>query len=321
MTTFRSIQLTGKGAAADVLKMVEQDLREPGPGEVRVKVLCSGVGFTDVIMRRGSYPFAPKVPFTPGYEVVGEMDAAGPSVSGWKRGERVASLTVYRGYAEYAYLDAADLVRVPDGLDPGEVVCLILNYVTAYQMLHRSAQVQPGQVVAITGAAGGVGSALLELGRLAGLGKMYGVASAAKHKAVEALGGIPVDYRGQDFAQVIRAREPQGVDSAYDAIGGSMLGGCHGLVKRGGILVSHGTTSGANSQLKALATFARIGWYLIVPDGRRATFYGITMKYRKDRRPFMEDLPKLMGLLGEGKLKPVLAARLPLDGAVKANEL
>ncbi|HVE84397.1 MAG TPA: medium chain dehydrogenase/reductase family protein [Myxococcales bacterium] len=318
---FRSIQLFGKGSASEVLRPVEQDLRQPGPGEVRVKVLCSGVGFTDVIMRRGSYPYAPKYPFTPGYEVVGEVDALGPGVAGWKAGERVAALTVHRGYAEYAYLDPLDLVRVPDGLDPGEVVCLILNYVTAYQMLHRSAQVQPGQAVVVTGAAGGVGSALLELGRLAGLGKMYGVASAPKHAAVEALGGIPIDYRSQDFVKAIRARQPSGVDSAYDAIGGSMLAGCHALVKRGGVLVSYGSTAGANSQMKALGTFARLGWYFILPDGRRATFYGITMKYRKDRRPFQEDLPRLMALLGEKKLKPVIAARMPLQDAIKANEI
>src|SRR3954471_1278253 len=189
---FRAIQLSGKGAARDVLKLVEQDKRDPGPGEVRVRVLCTGVGFTDVIMRTGNYPYAPKLPFTPGYEVVGEVDAVGSGVSGWKPGDRVAALIVHRGYAEYAYLDPADLVRVPDGLDPGEVVCLILNYVTAYQMLHRSANVRQGQSVVITGAAGGVGSALLELGRLAGLGKMYGVASGPKHAAVEALGGIPI---------------------------------------------------------------------------------------------------------------------------------
>jgi NADPH:quinone reductase-like Zn-dependent oxidoreductase len=316
---FRAIQLVGKGAARDVLKLVEQDVRDPGPGEVRVKVLCTGVGFTDVIMRTGNYPYAPKFPFTPGYEVVGDVDAVGSGVSGWKPGDRVAAITVHRGYAEYAYLDAADLVRVPEGLDPGGVVCLILNYVTAYQMLHRSANVRQGQAVVITGAAGGVGTALLELGKLAGLGKMYAVASAPKHAAVEALGGIPIDYRSQDFAAAIRAREPAGVDAAFDAIGGSMLAGCHGLVRRGGIMVSYGSTGGG--QMKALGTFARIGWYLAVPDGRRATFYGITMKYRKDRGPFQEDLPVLMQQLADKQLKPVIAARMPLADAVKAQEI
>jgi len=318
---FRSIQLIGKGNARDVLKLEEQELRAPGSGEVRVKVLCTGVGYTDVIMRRGNYPFAPKYPFTPGYELVGVVDALGAGVTGWAPGDRVAALTVHRGYAEYAYLDALDLVRMPEGLDPAEVVCLILNYVTAYQMLHRSANVRAGQAVVITGAAGGVGSALLELGRLAELGRMYGVASAPKHKAVEALGGIPIDYRSQDFAAAIRSREPAGVDAAFDAIGGSMLARCHGLVKRGGVLVNYGTTGRADSQVAALGTFARLGWYYILPDGRRATFYGITLKYRKDRSSFKEDLPILMGLLAQKRIKPVIAARMPLEDAVKAQEI
>lgn len=316
---FRAIQLVGKGAARDVLKLVELEKREPVPGEVRVRVLSSGVGATDVIMRRGNYPYAPKYPFTPGYELVGDVDAAGAGVTGWKPGDRVAALTVYRGNAEYAYLDAADLVRVPPSLDPGEVVCLILNYVTAYQMLHRSAEVRAGQSVVITGAAGGVGSALLELGKLAGLGKMYGVASAGKHPAVEALGGIPIDYRSQDWVAAIRAREPAGVDAAFDAIGWSMLGGCHRLVRKGGILVGYGSTGGG--QMKSLGTFARLGWYYVLPDGRRATFYGITLKYRKDRGPLQEDLPKLMELLERRQIKPVIAARMPLEDVAKAQEI
>jgi len=316
---FRAIQLVGKGAARDVLKLVELDKREPGPGEVRVRVLSTGVGFTDVIMRRGNYPYAPKYPFTPGYELVGDVDAVGPGVTGWKPGDRVAALTVHRGYAEYAYIEAADLVRVPPSLDPGEVVCLILNYVTAYQMLHRSAVVRAGQSVVITGAGGGVGSALLELGKLAQLGKMYGVASAGKHKVVEAQGGIPIDYRSQDWVAAIRAREPAGVDAAFDAIGWDMLGGCHRLVRKGGILVGYGSTGGG--QAKSLGTFARLGWYYVLPDGRRATFYGITMKYRKDRGPLHEDLPKLMELLEKKQIQPVIAARMPLADAVKAQEI
>src|SRR5689334_15117159 len=86
---FRAIQLQGTGAARDVLRMVEQDKRDPGPSEVRVKMLCTGVGYTDVIMRGGHYPYAPKFPFTPGYEVVGDVEAVGSGVSGWKPGDRV----------------------------------------------------------------------------------------------------------------------------------------------------------------------------------------------------------------------------------------
>jgi NADPH2:quinone reductase len=189
--------LTGLGGP-EVLKCVEEHLPKPGAGEVRVKILAAGIAFADVLMRRGLYPGTPKFPFTPGYDLVGNIDALGDAVSQFVIGQRVAALTMIGGYSRYTVVPAGRLVPVPDGLDPAEAVSLVLNYVTAYQMLHRVAKLREGQRVLIHAAAGGVGTAALQLGRLAGL-EMFGTASKAKHQLVASLGATPIDYRSESF--------------------------------------------------------------------------------------------------------------------------
>src|ERR671927_266522 len=127
---YKSVVITRKGPP-DVLQVIEKSLRPPAASEVRVRVLYCGVGFTDLIMRYGNYRFAPPIPFVPGYEIVGIVDAVGAEVVGITVGQQVAALTVHGGYAEYIYLRPGELVSVPSGLDPVEAVSLILNYVTA----------------------------------------------------------------------------------------------------------------------------------------------------------------------------------------------
>jgi NADPH:quinone reductase-like Zn-dependent oxidoreductase len=321
---YKSVIITKKGAP-DVLKIVENPLRLPRFDEVRVKVLYTGVGFTDVIMRYGYYAYAPKIPFAPGYEIIGIIDAVGEKVIGVSVGQRVAALTVYGGYAEYIYLPPTELIPAPANLDAVETLSLILNYATAYQMLHRVARVQAGQTVLITGASGGVGNALLQLGKLAGLKRMYGIASEKKRALVEQLGGIPVDYRNENITEFIQSREPQGVDAVFDAIGARSAWSGYRTLRRGGILVSFGMTTavqhGAANNLSTLFGFLLPGILNILPDGRRAVFYGITMLYRKDPKLFRDDLPKLFQLLTEGKIKPVISDVLPLAEAARANEM
>src|SRR5262249_36020075 len=150
------------------------------------------------MMREGVHPETPRLPFTPGWDLVGAVDRLGASVSGIEPGQIVAALPISGAYAEFVCLPQGELVPVPSGLDAAEAVSLILNYVTADQMLHRSAKVKPGQRVLIHGAAGGVGSALLQLGRLAGL-EMYGTCSARGAPTVSDLGGVPIDYQHRDF--------------------------------------------------------------------------------------------------------------------------
>jgi NADPH2:quinone reductase len=186
----------------DALQVVEEACPEPKHGEVRVRVQAAGVSLPDIMARQGIHPETPRVPFTPGWDLVGVVDRLGDGTSGIEPGQIVAAMPIHGAYAEFVCLPQRELVPVPPGLDAAEAVSLILNYVTAYQMLHRSAKVRPGQRVLIHGAAGGVGSALLQLGRLAAL-EMYGTCSSRGEQAVSELGAIPIDYKDQDFAKEI----------------------------------------------------------------------------------------------------------------------
>ncbi|MFO0968627.1 MAG: medium chain dehydrogenase/reductase family protein [Gemmataceae bacterium] len=223
----------------DALQVVEEECPEPKKGEVRVRVLAAGVSLPDVMAREGVHPETPRVPYTPGWDLVGVVDRLGDGVCGIAPGQRVAALPIHGAYAEFICLPQRELVPAPTGLDVAEAVSVILNGITAYQMLHRSAKVKPGQRVLIHGAAGGVGSTLLQLGRLAGL-EMYGTCSARSASAVSDLGGISIDYQHQDFVQEIRRLTNEGVDAVFDSIGGAHIWRSRKALRRGGKVVAYG---------------------------------------------------------------------------------
>ncbi len=181
---YKSVQVSRYGGP-EVLQVVEKDLRPPAAGEVRVKVLAAAVSRPDVTVRRGEAlysgtPLGQKLPFVPGYAVIGDVDAVGEGVRESLLGERVGVLTATGGYTEILYWKSDRLIPIPAELDPAEAVPLILNYIVAYQVMHRSARVKASEKVLIIGASGGIGTALLQLGQLAGL-KMYALASKDKH--------------------------------------------------------------------------------------------------------------------------------------------
>ena len=181
----------------EVLRVVEDGVPRPGPGEVRVRVLAAGVSFTDAQLRAGTYLGVPRPPFTPGYELVGRVEELGAGCSRLRAGDRVAALTAYGAYAECVCVPEAEAVEVPEDLDPARVVSLVLTYMTAYQLLHRMAVVRRGEAVLVHGAGGRVGAAVLELGALAGVG-LYGTASARRPDGGRAArcGGDRLPHRG-----------------------------------------------------------------------------------------------------------------------------
>ena len=210
------VQRTG---GPEVLQVVEDELPAAGTGQARVKILAADVSFSDVNLRRGRFPGAPRPPFSPGYAMVGVVDQLGPKVSEASVGQVVAALTFYGSYGQYIILPARQLVPVPAGVDPAEAVSLVFGYVAAYQMLHRVAHVARGERILVHGAAGGVGTAFLELGHLAGL-VMYGTASKRKHSLVVQLGATPIDYQSEDFvARIADLTDGRGVDAAFDPMG------------------------------------------------------------------------------------------------------
>jgi NADPH:quinone reductase len=314
---YRAVMLTRKGGP-DVLQIVELPMEAPGPGQLRVRVSAAGVGATDVVMLGGSYPFAPKIPFVPGYEVAGTVDAIGAGVTGLELGQRVAALTVYDGFAEFLVREAEHFLPIPDEVSDQDAAAVILNYGTAWQMIHRVAKVSAGQTALVTGAAGGVGTAALQLLRLAGV-KTYGAASEKKHALLRALGATPIDYRRGRLDHLTRALEPEGVDYVFDAVGGANIGPCIGALRKGGLVVGFGFL-GAPGILSKVAMFSNlfVGARL---RGRRGDFYGISALYKKDPRPLREDLPKIFALLAEKKIDPLVSRTFALLEARQAIEL
>ena len=314
------VVITARGGP-EVLELVEEDLITPYAGQVRVKNLASGVAYADVLMRHGLYPGHRPFPFAPGYDIVGEIDALGEGVRNFSVGQRVAALTMIGGYAQYTLVRAAHLVPVPENLDPAEAVSLVLNYVTAYQMLHRFAKLRQGQRLLVHGAAGGVGTAALQLGKIAGL-EMFGTASKPKHELVASLGATPIDYRSENFVERIAQLAPAGVDCVLDPIGGKNWLASYRCLRAGGTLACYGASSAVKEgKLSAGLGFALLGLRKLVPDGKRAYWYNI--KTLRDSHPdwFREDLSKLFALLADRKIQPVIAARLPLREAARANEM
>ena len=317
----------------DALQVVEEACPEPKAGEVRVRVLAAGVSAPDIMMREGIHPETPPVPFTPGWDLVGVVDRLGAGVSGIAPGQIVAALPISGAYAEFVCLPQRELVPVPSGLDPAETVSLVLNYVTAYQMLHRSAKVRRGQRVLIHGAAGGVGTALLQLGRLAGL-EMYGTCSARDASAVSDLGGIPIDYQHQDFVKEIHRQPSEGVDVVFDSIGGSHIWRSRKALCPGGRVVAYGLTGklhggrlasgrpGGRHRFRGIAIFAVyiVGGFLL-PGRRRVVPYSIQTLMRLRRDMFRQDLIVLLDLLKQQKIKPLIAERFPLVEARQAQEV
>src|SRR5919197_6443059 len=218
--------------------IVAEEDRRPGPGEVLVRVLAAGVSYTDAMLRVGSYLGVPKPPFTPGYELVGVVEELGPGCSRLRVGDRIGALTVFGADAERVCVPESGAVAVPEDLDPGEVLSLLFPYMTAYQVLHRTAKAKSGETVLVHGAAGRVGVAALELGALAGL-RLYRTASAGDRANVEALGAVAIDYRNEDFLGRVR-EEAGGVDVVLDSLGGPISLRSFRALRPGGRLVVFG---------------------------------------------------------------------------------
>lgn len=308
----------------EVLKAIQEPICTPEVDEVRVRVQSVGVALADIMRREGLYPMSPKVPFVPGYDAVGIVEEVGDAVDDYVAGDRVAVFFNGTGsYASHVYARVDELVPIPAQIDAAEAAASILNYVTAYQMLHRIAKVAEGERILIHGASGGVGTALLDLGRLAKL-KMYGTASAAKHQVVGAYGAMPINYRAEDFVEVLAQAAPEGMDAVFDPIGGSNWKRSMRTLSTKGRFVGYGYTSvlekdhHANDWVKDWTGTAARG---TTESGNSVYMYSITA-LKKDRLDwFREDVQSVMSLLVAGEIHPLISHRIPLQEAAQAQQL
>ena len=301
------------------LEVVDAPLPTAGAGEVRVRVLASGLEYTDTLIRRHLYPqtASRRPPFVMGYDVIGEIDQIGDSVSGFQLGDHVADMTVLGSNAAFRTLQASGLTKVPAGVDAAEAATLILSWMTAYQLLHRAAKAQPGQRVLVHGAAGAVGQALLVLGSMAGL-QLWGGANGMHATLIRELGATPVDYKREDFTRVL----PGGFDVVFDGIGEDGYHRSFVALKPGGLLCAYGYSAGVQAQRSMLAMLTWIGRLYLwrwLPGGRRAFFFSINAMRLRHPAWFREDLKRLFALLASVAIHPRVAERIPLDKVAEAH--
>ena len=316
----------------EVITTIEEEVPVPKAGEVRIKVLAAGVSLPDVLAREGVHPETPRVPYTPGWDLVGTVDQLGEGVTGFELHQTIAAMPIHGCYAQYVCVPQRKLVTVPTGLDPAEAVALVLNYTTAYQMLHRSAKARRGQRMLVHGASGGVGSAMLQLAKLAGV-EMYGTCSAQAAAVVRELGGIPIDYKNADFVKEIHRLTGDGVDAVFDGIGGDNVWRSREALREGGRVVLYGFQSkmrggrmvsggGGRHPIRESAELGRIivrSWFK--PGRKRLVPYSIQWLMRFKPAWFRQDLQTLLDLLKQGQIKPLIAQRLPLEQARRAQEM
>jgi NADPH:quinone reductase-like Zn-dependent oxidoreductase len=316
----------------EVITVIEEDVPVPAAGEVRVKVSAAGVSLPDVLAREGVHPETPRVPYTPGWDLIGTVDQVGDGVTGFQLGRTVAAMPIHGCYAQYVCVPSRKLVPVRAGLDAAEAVAVVLNYITAYQMLHRSAKARAGQHMLIHGASGGVGTAMLQLAKLAGV-EMFGTCSAEGAAVVRNLGGIPIDYKSADFVKEIHRCIEVGLDAVFDGIGGDNLWRSRDALREGGRVVTYGFQSKMRGGRMASRTEGRhpfreaaeLGWFIVrnwFKPGRKSMVpYSVQWLMRLKPAWFRHDLLTLLNLLEQSKIKPLIAHRLPLEEARHAHEM
>ena len=306
------------------LEVRTSDIPEPGAGQVRVRVETAGVSYGDLLFQRGVVPGGPKIPFVPGCDLTGTVESVGAGVAGLEPGQRVTALVVSDGYSSLVNLPAERLVPVPDGLDPVDVAAVTLNYFIAYQMLHRVAKVRSGQRIVVHGASGGVGLAFLQLAEQIGGVQVYGSASASNAGLVSLYGATPIDYRAEDFVNVVNDSGGK-VDAVFDPIGGTHFLRSYSLLRRGGHMVAYGQNDALRNGKPHLLTGA-IGFLAgivapkLLPDGRTALFYNAWALEKSQPQAYQEDLGEVLALRAAEKIAPRSVTVLSLREAEKAFE-
>ncbi|MHA6619332.1 medium chain dehydrogenase/reductase family protein [Pseudonocardia sp. DLS-67] len=325
-THITEVVLPGK-VESNGLEVRRRELPAPAAGQAVLRMDATGVSFAEQQMRLGKYYDQPPFPFVPGYDVVGTVTAVGPRVDPTLVGHRFAAATKIGSWASHQLIDVADLVPVPDGVDAAAAETVVVNGITAWQMLHRVARVRSGGTIVVLGANGGVGTTLVQLARHAGI-TVIGTASSRHHTAVRELGATPVDYRDPNMYQRIREIAPDGVDAVFDHVGGPGITESWRLLRRGGALVSYGTAATkdeeGDSRLPVLLLFARLMAWNLLPNGRSARFYNFWAGRRRldaFRARLRDDLSSVFRLLADGVLTAQVAGRFPLSEAGSALAL
>ena len=310
-----------KTGGPDSFKIQSIETPPVGKNQILVKVDHAGVAFADVMMRHGKYPRMPKLPFTPGYDICGTVQAIGKSVTDINIGDKVIALTQFGGYSQFSIVHYKRAIKVPNDIDSSEAVALVLNYISAYQMLSKHTHQNSNKKILIHSAAGGVGTAATQIALLLGY-KVYGTCSTTKVKIVEKCGGIPIDYTKNDFVKTLKELEPEGFDLILDPIGGDHWLKSIEVLKRKGLLIGYGFFSMFQKD-KIIGSVMDSGKLILSlsvkslwPWAKKFKLYSIRPDHYKE---IQSSLKEVLNMYIDGKIKPVIYRIYPLDEVSKAH--
>lgn len=271
---------------AENLRLDEIEKPSPASGEVLIKTEAAGVNFADVMLREGKYLFRPELPFTPGFEVAGTIEALGDGVTNWRIGQKVLAMNRGGGYAEYALAAAQTLVPVPENLSAGEATALLVQGLTALGLL---ADLKSGQTILIHAAAGGVGSLLVQLAKLKGARVLGTASSAEKLEKVSSLGAdVGINYAEDDWTEeVLTATGGRGADLIIEMLGGEMGRRNFECLAEKGTMIVYGAASGEDFQISALSLLGKMqtvkGYNLNLESGANMAKYAAELSQLAER--------------------------------------
>jgi NADPH:quinone reductase-like Zn-dependent oxidoreductase len=309
----RAVWIT-RHAGPEGLAVRETADPEPAPGQVRIRVRAAGLNFAEVMAAQGLYPDAPKPPCVVGYEVAGVIDAAGAGTGGYAAGQRVLALTHFGGHSDVVCVPTGQVLAMPEAMSFEEAAAIPVNYLTAYHMLFRVANVRPGERVLVHMAAGGVGTAVLQLCRTVEDVEVFGTASAAKHEVLKAQGCThPIDYHTSDYAaEVARLTAGEGVDIVLDPLGGHDWRKGLKLLRPCGRLVAYGFANLASGQRRRPARMVSqlAGIPVLTPLGlmnHNRTISGVNIGHLWGQTALLrEELQAILTLWNQGSITPLI---------------
>lgn len=333
----------------EVLDWREVPDPQPKPGQVLIRVRAIGINFADLLARLGVYSTTPKAPFIPGLELAGEVEqviptardaaksAAAGSTTGrspagetqappLQVGDRVAALSMFNAYAEKVAVNAAQAFRIPDAMSFKVAAAIPVNYVTAWQSMFEMGNLRAGDRMMITSAAGGVGVAAVQLAKARGI-VTFGTAGPSKQEFLRQQGvNYPIDYAKEKFLDVVRRVAPEGIEMAFDAIGGKSYWQSYKCLGPMGRLVAYGfstvvSDSGRVNYLRA----AREMWdtprfHPLKLIDRNIAIIGVHIgKLAHKARVMRPQLEEIFKLWHSGAVKPVIGKTFPLQQAAAAH--
>jgi NADPH:quinone reductase-like Zn-dependent oxidoreductase len=316
----------------EVLEVQQAPDPQPNAGEVLIRVKAIGVNFADLLQRMGLYPGTPKTPFVPGLEIAGVVEKAAEAGSGGhgenpRPGDAVVALTDFNAYAEWVAVPAAYVYRLPAGMSFSDGAAIPSNYLTAYQAIITQGNMQPGEKILIHSAAGGVGTAAVQLARARGL-FVFGTAGPAKQEHLRRIGvQHAIDYEKSDFVDVIEKYAPGGVDMVMDPIGGKSWERSYSCLAPNGRLVAYGFSTVAGSDgkqsrlrgMKALMQTPKFNPLELMKKG--TSIIGVNLGQARSRGDHLRsELNEIFRLYAEGKVKPIVSKTFPLEQASAAHQ-